>query len=223
MADSPPYDQLQDEWHDLVSHISSDHLVSPGRSFVHDPARMIRPAILFAELEDNKAQWDEFLKMIVLNDYSEHFITPNWTVKDMVAHMASWAAEVCHQVKVIIGGEALDYAIPYALSVIGPNQWNQVEIEKRRRRSLDKVLRELEDETVSLQDIVLELPEESLNSDRLFALAPNGDTSTRWKGSISQIVLLKCSHERHHLERFRQWRVSVQLAEPKSPTRRSRR
>jgi hypothetical protein len=212
MPDPRFYRQLDDEWKDLITGSSQEPVSISDWSFVHDQNKGFRPSILFAELEDTRSLWAELRHTVSLNDYADRFLTPAWTVKDMVAHVASWASELRHQTETVLRGEAFDYAIPYALSIVGPNQWNQREVEKRRSYDLDDSLKEIEEETGRFEDLVLDLSEESLQMERDFALAPNGDPSTRWRSNIGQVVLLKCSHERYHLERIRQWRYSLSSA-----------
>jgi hypothetical protein len=209
MPESHFYRQLDEEWQDLITGFSKEPASIPDWAFVHDRNKGFRPSILFVELEDTRSLWSELRHTISLDEYADRFITPAWTVKDMVAHVASWASELRRQVEVVLRGEAFDYAIPYALSIVGPNQWNQVEVEKRRPYDLNESLKEIEEETGRFKDLVLNLSEEPLQMEREFALAPNGDPTTRWKSNIGQIVLLKCSHERYHLERIRQWQAAL--------------
>jgi hypothetical protein len=212
MPDSSFYRQLDDEWKDLITGLSKEPVSISDWSFVHDQKKGFRPSILFAELEDTRSLWAELRRTVSLDDYAERFITPAWTLKDMIAHVASWASELRSQTETVLCGEAFDYAIPYALSIVGPNQWNQNEVEKRRSYDLGDSLKEIEEETGRFENLVLDLSEESLQIERDFALAPNGDPSTRWRSNIGQIVLLKCSHERYHLERIRQWQNSLSSA-----------
>jgi hypothetical protein len=223
MIDMSVYSKLQDEWGLLTSKDSSGEMANLDWSFIHDQERVPRATILFAELEDTRELWRELLGMVELESYSDRFITPAWTIKDMVAHITSWASELRYQAETAAQGQTFDYAIPYALSIIGPNEWNQREVEKRRNLSLGDVLQELDVQSANLEDLVLDLPEADLQTERQFAMAPNGDPSTRWKGTISQIILLKCSHERYHLDRIRQWHAAIRRTGPLSlPARRPR-
>jgi hypothetical protein len=225
MIDMSLYRDLQDEWKSLTDSDSSGEMGDLNWSFIHDQLRTPRASILFAELEETRELWRELLDMIELDSCSGRFITSAWTLKDLVAHITSWAAELRYQAEAAAHGQSFDYAIPYALSIIGPNEWNRIEVEKRRNLSLPELLQELNQQSVNLEDLVLELSEEELHADRLFAMAPNGDPSTRWKGTIGQIVLMKCSHERYHLDRIRQWHAAARrgglnsLASRKPPVR----
>jgi hypothetical protein len=216
MIDMSLYNNLQDEWKSLTDSDSSGAMDDLDWSFIHDQLRTPRASILFAELEETRELWRELLDMIELESYSERFITSAWTLKDLVAHITSWAVELRSQAEAAAQGQSFDYAIPYALSIVGPNEWNRIEVEKRRNLSLAELLQELNQQSVNLEDLVLELSEEELHAERRFAMAPNGDPSTRWKGTIGQIVLMKCSHERYHLDRIRQWHAAVRRIGPNS-------
>jgi hypothetical protein len=102
-------------------------------------------------------------------------------------------------------GDAFDYAIPFALSVIGPNEWNAVEVGKRRPDSLTAVLEEYDAEIDRLEALVLELPEEALSRTQPFPLAPSGDPAALWSGSAGEIVLAQTMHQRYHLGQVRRW------------------
>ena len=39
--------------------------------------------------------------------------------------------------------------------------------------------------------------------------APTGDPSALFKGSIAQVVMLKCAHDRHHVDRIQQFLDSL--------------
>ena len=48
-----------------------------------------------------------------------------------------------------------------------------------------------------------------------FPLAPTGDPTALWKGTIAQIISMKCGHDRMHLERIRQWLAALPVEEDK--------
>jgi hypothetical protein len=221
MTDIFIHDQLQEEWGQLRRENSSADASTPDWSFIQKQARFPRASILFAELQDTRQLWKELLGLVNLDSYADRFVTSRWTIKDLIAHITSWASELREQAEAAARGLSFDYAIPYALSIIGPNEWNQKEVDRRRNLSLAELFQELDDQSALFEDLVLDLPEEDLQAERMFALAPNGDPDTRWKGTISQLVILKCSHERYHLDRIRQWQSAINR--PKSPAMTSRR
>lgn len=197
------HEQLQREWGELLTSFSAE----PGRvddwSFVQKHLRSATPALLFAELEDVRVSWEDMLAPAHLEPYAERFVSPSWTVKDLIAHAASWSSELRRQVDTIVEGRTITRGIPYALSVIGPNEWNQIEVEKRRPLNLKRLSQELENATRQMQEFVLDLPEEMLHDEKAFGLAPSGDPTALWRGTIAQVVFLKCGHDRYHMEQVR--------------------
>jgi hypothetical protein len=133
------------------------------------------------------------------------YVTSAWTLKDLLGHLASWATEFRQEVQTVAGGGGFDYAIPFALNVVGPNEWNARAAERQRPVPLEDLLEQFERETRRLQEIVLELPPPALYGEASFPLAPSGDPREPLRGSIAMIVLGKCSHDLYHLGRIRQF------------------
>jgi len=196
-------EQLPREWQDVLGSLPPERTNTPG--WMRERARPVSSTALFAELEDVCDIWRALRVSTRLEEYADRFVNSAWTLQQLLAHLASWAREFRQEVETAASGETFDYAIPFALSVVGPNQWNQVEVEKRAAQSLDALLEEFEQETRRLQDLVLELPEDSLVAESQFPLAPSGDPAALWRGSIGQIVLMKCVHDRYHIEHIRRW------------------
>ena len=63
-------------------------------------------------------------------------ITRLWTMRELVAHMASWATEFVREVSIASRGEPFDYTIQFPMPV-GPTVWNQREVDGRATRSFD--------------------------------------------------------------------------------------
>jgi uncharacterized damage-inducible protein DinB len=171
----------------------------PGR-----PIFPARPMALFAQLEEVLALWAE-LRSKRLDRYADRFVNSAWTLKDLLGHLASWAAEFRSQVDTMARGGGFDYAIPYALSVIGPNAWNAQAAERQRGASLAAILDQFEEETGRLQDLVLAVPEARLYAPLASPLAPSGDPEATIQASIAQIVLGKCTHDGYHLGQIAGW------------------
>jgi Mycothiol maleylpyruvate isomerase N-terminal domain len=159
---------------------------------------------LFAELEEVLSLW-RGLRRSGLARHRHLYVNGGWTLRDLVAHMASWAAEFRQQAETIAAGREFEYAIPFALSLIGPNQWNAEQVAARRDLSFREVLDQFEEETERLQDLVLTLPREVLLRPAALPLAPDGDPRTRFPGSIAVAASAKCRHDRHHLGQLQRW------------------
>lgn len=209
--------RLASEWEDLVRRARADVPARPEWLIPGRPVFPARPMALFAQLEEVLALWAE-LREQPLARHADRFATASWTLKDLLGHLASWAAEFRREVETMARGGAFDYAIPYALSVMGPNAWNAVAADGQRALSLAAVLDQFEEETGRLQDLVLAVPEERLFIPAPSPLAPSGDPAATIEASIAQIVLGKCIHDRYHLGRIADWLDQVRGSErPRRP------
>ena len=204
---------LQRDWQALLESLP----VQSDRSPVALPPQQrlpLRPAALFAELEDVLRVLKE-LRGTALEKHANRYINGAWTLQQLLAHLASWAREFRHQVETVARGESFDYAIPFALSVVGPTRWNEQQVQARRKQSLEEILDELESETRRLQDTVLENPVEAMNRTATFPHAPSGDPEARWSGTPALVIFGKCQHDRYHLAQIQARLESWQKLESK--------
>jgi hypothetical protein len=188
--------ELRQEWLDLTAALESGGGVRPGP---------VSAVALFAEIEDVLAVFDELRSSGLLERFADRYVTSSWTLRQLLAHMASWAGEFRREVETAARGEAFDYTIPFAGSVYGPTQWNQREVETRKGRPVLDLVAEFESESRRLQDFTLGLNVQELNAQREFPLSPAGDPHGRMQGSLARTTLVKCGHDRMHLARIREW------------------
>ena len=200
MAEHSIDDLLAQEWLELLARHSEPK--APLSPHARSP---LRAAAVYAELEDVRLLAAEMRADPRLEPSAQRYVNASWTVKDLIAHLASWMAETRREVETAARGDAFDYAIPFALSVIGPNEWNAVEVGKRRPDSLAAVLEEYDAEIDRLEELVLELPSETLNRTQPFPLAPSGYPAALWSGSAGEIVVAQTMHQRYHLGQVRRW------------------
>jgi hypothetical protein len=193
-------DRLAEDWTDLLARLPEPDVPRP-----HGARRPLRAPAVYAELEDLRLLVAELRADPRLEAGAERYLNASWTLKDLMAHLASWVAETRREAETAARGDRFDYAIPYALSVIGPNEWNAVEVEKRRPESLAGILAEYDGEVEQLQDLVLGLPDEALNRPQPFPLAPSGDPAALWTGTVGQIVVAQTMHQRYHLGQVQRW------------------
>src|SRR5689334_1214216 len=159
MSNIYPHEELNREWHDLLSLVWAGEIHSPD-SIVHQATSLsARPIVLFIELEDARRSWNELLEMIAPEKNADRLVTRLWTLKDFMAHVASWASEFQRQVERAAQGKSFDYTILRALSKEGPHEWNHMEVAKREGASISSLKQEFDDQTRCLQDSVLTLPE----------------------------------------------------------------
>ena len=189
---------LTAEWAALENRLAQD---LPSWRPAAGPPLPVSPLALFAQLEEVLDAF-AFVKERAPR-HAGRYVTSAWTLKDLLGHLASWATEFRHEVQTVAGGGSFEYAIPFALNVIGPNEWNAHAAERQRPVPLDDIVEEFERETRRLQELVLELPPPALYGEATFPLAPSGDPQQLLRGSIAMIVLGKCTHDLYHLGRIR--------------------
>jgi hypothetical protein len=194
--------ELQDEWGRLVESAGRETSGQGGRP---GNAMRVSGRVAFAELEDLRQSWRELLSSPIVRTHAGRYVNAAWTLRDLLAHMASWISETQRETETISRGEQFDYVIPFAMSVIGPNQWNEAEVQERRPRSLEEIRAEYEAGLDALQELVLGMPEKRLNEEWTFPLAPSGHPASRWKGGLGGIVVAQCMHQRYHLARIGVW------------------
>ncbi len=154
---------------------------------------------MLAELEDVRLICSELRASLSIERCADRYLNANWTFKDLVAHLASWAKEFRQEVETAIRGGSFDYVIPGALSAFGPNEWNQAEVEKRAGESLSALLEEFEVENRALADLVVTTAEPSLRREARFPLSPTGEPGALFQGSPARLIAMKLLHDRYHL------------------------
>jgi hypothetical protein len=191
--------RLVGEWAQLEDRLAGD---LPAWRPSAGPPLPVSPTALWAQLEEVVQLMTELRPAI--ERHAGRFVTSAWTLKDLVGHLASWAAEFRREVETVAAGGRFDYAIPFALTVVGPNEWNARAAEQQRPLPLTALLQQFERETRLLQELVLRLPPPALYGEATLPLAPTGDRSQLFRGSIALVVLGKCSHDLYHLGRIRE-------------------
>jgi uncharacterized damage-inducible protein DinB len=192
--------RLQQEWRSLLEAIA----VSGKSPLDLPPDRRLalsRVALL-AQLEEVREEW-RFLESLIDEELGSRFANAGWTLKDLLAHVASWAREFGSEIEAVSRSQGFDYAIPYAMTVRGPNQWNENEVQARREHSLQKIFREFDEETARLMDLVVEMGDPVLYRPAAFPLAPSGNPEERLPMPPAVLVSGKCLHDRYHFSQIR--------------------
>lgn len=192
--------RLEREWRALLESISD-----PGRSPLDLPSdrRMaVSRVALLAQLEEVREEWS-LLRDLIGEDLGSRFANAAWTLKDLLAHLASWAREFGSEIATVSRKESFEYAIPFAMSVLGPNAWNEKEVQARRERSLGEIFREFDEETAKLEELVLELDAPALYQPVPFPLAPSGNPDERLPVPPAFVISGKCLHDRYHFAQIR--------------------
>ena len=186
--------QLRHEWHQLLGQISA-----PAT-----PPRRLRPATLWVQLEDLLLQWREIWTSEWFAADQGQLITSEWTLKDVIAHVTSWAGELRAQAEILADGNGVGYRILFD-EIGGPRSWNAEKVEMRRSRSLEELIGEIESETVRLQDLLLGIDVPAISTEHPIGIAWAATPTEPWIRSIAGLVEMRCFHERYHMNRIIAW------------------
>jgi len=189
--------ELQQAWYQLLEQTSV--LAGPV------PTIRVRPATLGIELDDLLAEWREIWSSDWFGSESDRLVTSEWTLKDVVAHVASWSAEMRAQAEILAKSSEVPYRILFE-KVGGPRTWNAEHVSLRRTHSLETLIREIEHETALLQDLLYKVEVPILFFERPIGIAMSTAPNEPWIRSIAGMVDMRCFHDRLHMSRIRDWR-----------------
>ena len=99
-----------------------------------DPQQASRAAVI-AEIKDLRITLAELRASIDRSGAAQRRATTLWTINDVIAHLASWAAETGREAETILAAEAFDYTIHFDREG-GARTWNQREVERRAAKTL---------------------------------------------------------------------------------------
>src|SRR5262245_28836157 len=188
---------LRHDWNQFLGYI-----IAPTK-----PSIRSTPATLWIHLEDLLLQWREVWSSEWFAANQSELITSEWTLKDLTAHVASWAGELRAQAEILAGGTGVGYQILFD-EIGGPRSWNAEKIAMRRSQLLEELVREIERETVRLQDLLYAVDIPGLLTDRPIGIASTTAPGKPWIRSIAGLVEMRCFHDRHHMNRIGQWKRS---------------
>ncbi len=196
-------EQLAREWSALAASLGP-HVPRDPRSLFAGPPRA---TLLFAELEDVRRAWQDLRRTRGLARDAERVITSQWTLRDLLSHVASWATELRNEAEAALAGRAVDYEI-YFEPRVGPTEWNHARIAERKSQTLDQIFDEIDSATLRHQELVLAAPPERLLAAAKFApvIGPERRPMMR---SLAELSGVRCFHDRHHLGRIAAWRASL--------------
>jgi len=117
----------------------------------------------------------------------------DWTVKDILGHIAAWEWEAVRVMEQISSGQR-----PDLMDISDFDAWNAVQSAGWRERTLDEVLAELHASRTALTEAISQLEEGQLESPDAF---PYGG------GSLRQF--LDWHHDRHHAADLEAWRAGL--------------
>ncbi len=114
-----------------------------------------------------------------------------WSLKDIIAHVAAWEGEALKYLPLILEGKRLPrYSVMYG----GIDAFNAQAAEKARQLSLEEVIRKAAETHARLVAYLETAPEEKFT------------TETRFR---RRIRLDTYSHYPHHTQAIREWRKAI--------------
>jgi hypothetical protein len=166
------------------------------------PERITRQALL-AELEDLRLLFQDLRVALATPEAKTARLTSDWTALDVVAHLASWAAETRRETESLLAGTAMPYAIHFEREG-GPRAWNQREVDERAHVGLSELVEELDRETERVAELVVTAPalETVVELPRT-----SGSPPQRWRMPIGAMIAASCWHARLHLRRLMPERI----------------
>jgi hypothetical protein len=191
---------LHDDWHAFVAWVSPDEAMAV--TIVESRGDRTTRPMIWAELEEVRQTFAD-LRAAIASDRSraETLATTTWTVKDLIAHLASWAVEFRRQVETVARGDAFDYVIEFTPR-IGPTAWNAREVARRRDQPIEASFDELDAATAGMQELALTLPHDVLFGMATVPQSNDGRPENRWRVRLADLMVMKCWHDRYHLERL---------------------
>jgi hypothetical protein len=152
---------------------------------------------LLAELDDLQMLFTDLRDALASPSAKKALITSHWTALEVVAHLASWAAETRREAEALLARRRLDYAIHFEREG-GPRGWNQREVDARAAFGLAQLIEELTKENERLTELVLRAPQHSLE-EVVELPRTSGEPPERWRMPFGAMIAASCWHARLHL------------------------
>ena len=115
----------------------------------------------------------------------ERYIYPEWTVKELVAHLVGWYDAVIASLHAHAQGDA-----PATPASRGINHYNAQTVEERSTLPYEHILKEWQLSLEQVKQAILEMPPERFEMLMVFPWGPSG--------SIEQLVSIFAEHEKEH-------------------------
>lgn len=193
------HDRLIGEWQQAAT--SMPRVTAAQVAERAAPEHASRVAVL-AELEDLHLSFVELHELMRSRPVAGVRATSRCDVRDVVAHLASWAMETRREAETLLAGGGFDYTIHFEREG-GPRAWNQREVDARARRTPAELFDELDRETMRTMELMIEASDEAF---RAVAALPrtSGDPAEPWRMPLGAMVLMSCWHARLHLRPLEQ-------------------
>ncbi len=163
-------------------------------------SRPVGAAGVCVELEEVRRAWVDLRGSPDFARDSSQMMTSQWTLRDLMSHVASWAREFRSEAEVSLYGEEVPYEI-YFDPQVGPTEWNKARVAERREQKLDDIMYEIDAETRRMQDLVLQAPSERLIAEMKFGPVVGPERRAMYR-TLAELAAGRCVHDRYHLTRI---------------------
>ena len=145
------------------------------------------------QMRSSYAALEEILAPLDKTQYSKEGVIPGWSIKDMLAHIASWHHRLLAWLDAAVRNQEPTISGPDNVEEM--NALNAQFYQENKSRPLDEVLADFLITHQQIMDIVQAMPEEDLMSTHRFAWSQGkplwhliaGDTYEHYREHIAQI------------------------------------
>jgi hypothetical protein len=125
-------------------------------------------------------------------------IAGTWTIKEVLAHLSGWESWHLAAIRQALAGTAPDFS-----PLQDRDSFNRRLLEERRGWTVTEILDELDSNRTALEELLLEMPEESL-----FRAGPM--RGPQWENLAGWLRVAR-EHEEEHAAHIRAWRRAVTM------------
>ena len=154
-----------------------------------------RRTMLAGQMADARERLLNAIDGLSDEDMLEPGVCGEWSVRDVVAHVAAWDRETTDMFSAMLEGERHDFL---DLDIEGLEQFNQEHHEATRSVPVADALAELSDSREAMLDLV-----RGVDNARLFAPAPGYEHADM---SIAACLGAQIQHDEEHAEMIEAWR-----------------
>ena len=163
----------------------------------------IDKAKLLDQMSTSYAALEEILAPLDKTQYSTEGVIPGWSIKDMLAHIASWHHRLLMWLVAAVRNEEP--------TISGPDNVEEMDAlnaqfyHENKSRPLDEVLADFRTSRQQIMDIVQAMPEEDLMSPHRFAWTKG---EPLWQAIAGDTY----EHYREHIAQIQEWLASTNPA-----------
>ena len=155
---------------------------------------------LLVEVEDVRLSCAELRADLAANDTTARLATSRWTVRQVIAHLASWATRTRVELESFRDGTTGLDEIHFEPEG-GPVVWNQREVERREGRGVNSLFDELDADWSTIAELIAGAPAALLR--RTVDLPrTSGSPRVPWRMPIAAMIIGSCWHTRYHLSQL---------------------